>query len=153
WAAPFVANGKHGCVEVESRGIHHTIEVTLDRIAQQPRISPMQKKSLLVKTGTVVKLHWPQIASSLQTDHFLDFYNAEPLLLGFACFNPHAFFSLRAPGIDPLRVEPTDTNWQKWRPDRPTCPHWYTEERFRRLVAALISEERRGRPPLTARAF
>ncbi|PIU54233.1 MAG: ATP-binding protein, partial [Deltaproteobacteria bacterium CG07_land_8_20_14_0_80_60_11] len=32
WAAPFVAHGDHGCVEVWSMGVHHTVEVWVDRI-------------------------------------------------------------------------------------------------------------------------
>jgi DNA topoisomerase VI subunit B len=35
WAAPFVADGQQGLVEVEACGINHRIQVSLDRIAQQ----------------------------------------------------------------------------------------------------------------------
>src|SRR5262249_18927526 len=38
WAAPFVADGSRGRVEVITRGERHLIDVTLDRIAQRPRL-------------------------------------------------------------------------------------------------------------------
>jgi DNA topoisomerase VI subunit B len=50
WAAPFVYTGKHGLVEVTARGLHHRIEVSLDRIKQAPTIAhttePSVKKGL-----------------------------------------------------------------------------------------------------------
>src|SRR5205807_337463 len=80
WAAPFVAGGGgRGVVEVEARGVHHRVEVSLDRIAQEPRIDHRQDTSD-VKTGTSVRLHWPQAASSLQTSSSRDFYDTEALL-------------------------------------------------------------------------
>jgi DNA topoisomerase VI subunit B len=38
WAAPFVADGEHGRVTVETGGQRHTVDVRLDRIAGQPKI-------------------------------------------------------------------------------------------------------------------
>jgi DNA topoisomerase VI subunit B len=38
WAAPYVADGERGYVEVTARGVTHRIEVTVDRIAQQPNV-------------------------------------------------------------------------------------------------------------------
>src|SRR5262249_48836726 len=104
WAAPFVADGEHGHVEVEALGVLHHVNVSLDRLAQQPHIEHTQEKSV-VKNGSVVRLHWPEIASSLTGDGFFDFYNAEPLLAGFACFNPHAQFVLTRPDEDLFETE------------------------------------------------
>ena len=39
WAAPFVAHGEHGCVEVWSQWRHHTVEVGIDRLAQRPVVA------------------------------------------------------------------------------------------------------------------
>src|SRR5262249_33574001 len=133
-------------------GVLHHVNVSLDRLAQQPHIEHTQEKSV-VKNGSVVRLHWPEIASSLTGDGFFDFYNAEPLLAGFACFNPHAKFCLTRPDEDLFETEVAAPGWEKWRPDRPTSPHWYSAERLQGLIAALITEERRGRPAVTVRAF
>src|SRR5215471_10987185 len=38
-AAPFVATGKTSVIEIASRGRRHTIEIQLDRIAQEPKIT------------------------------------------------------------------------------------------------------------------
>jgi DNA topoisomerase VI subunit B len=36
WAAPYVARGEQGAVEVITGGLQHRISVTLDRLAEQP---------------------------------------------------------------------------------------------------------------------
>ena len=61
-----------------------------------------------------------------------------------ADFNPHCALTAIAPGQPPRHFHPTHSNWQHWRPDRPTAPHWYTLERFRALVALLLNVERHG---------
>jgi hypothetical protein len=61
WAAPFVVNGR-GLVEVEACGVRHQIEVSLDRIAQKPKIDRTVAKATAVKNGTLVKIHWSGIA-------------------------------------------------------------------------------------------
>jgi hypothetical protein len=48
-------------------------------------------------------------------------------------------------------MAPTDHEWEKWRPNFPTCSHWYTPEGFRDLVAALIAAEREGGKAWTVR--
>jgi DNA topoisomerase VI subunit B len=63
WAAPFVAHGDAGYVEVATGGFTHQIAVTLDRIAQQPDLRHQTLPDGVVKTGTLVKLVWPGIAS------------------------------------------------------------------------------------------
>lgn len=65
WAAPFVADGERGCVEVFTQGMHYTIDVTLDRIEQRPRLELAERPSRLVKKGTLVRVHWSKAASSL----------------------------------------------------------------------------------------
>src|SRR5262245_57093319 len=91
WAAPFVASGDRGLVEVTTQSVHHRIEVTLDRIAQKPHLEhstgPGDGKS-----GTLVKVHWPEVASSLVDGKSADFYGAELLVRAYAAFNLHATF-------------------------------------------------------------
>jgi DNA topoisomerase-6 subunit B len=61
WAAPFVIDGERGKAEVHSHGQKHTIDVTLDRIAQVPVLEHTTGKSH-VKNGTLVKIFWPSVA-------------------------------------------------------------------------------------------
>ena len=51
WAAPFVADGARGRVDVTTGGTRHQIEVTLDRIAQEPRIEHARHADRTVRTG------------------------------------------------------------------------------------------------------
>lgn len=62
WAAPFIADGGCGQVEVITGGQVHHIDVTLDRIAQEPRIEHTVNSNGTVKNGTFVKINWPQVA-------------------------------------------------------------------------------------------
>jgi hypothetical protein len=76
------------------------------------------------------------------------------LLVGdYSTFNPHARFSLQWEGREPRVFEPTDTSRRKWRPDMPTGAHWYTPELLRDLIAAYLTDERRGGRGRTVREF
>src|SRR5262249_10326126 len=110
------------------------------------------EESSVVKTGTIFRLHWPQAARCLSDAKDAGSYNAHRLLRAYATFNPHALFEMQASG-QTLTVVPTDRQWQKWRPDWPTTPHWYTPEAFRTLIGAYIAEERRGGRVRTVREF
>ena len=57
WAAPFVATGT-GLIEVETAAYRCVIEVTLDRIAQVPRLELRDNGTPDVKTGTKITVHW-----------------------------------------------------------------------------------------------
>jgi len=58
WAAGFVANGK-GVVEVVTGGKRHVVTVSLDRIAQKPRMVREVADDGFVKNGTFIKIAWP----------------------------------------------------------------------------------------------
>jgi DNA topoisomerase VI subunit B len=173
WAAPFVyattvygnlcrpgarANPA-GRVEVVTGGQRHVIEVTLDRINQEPRLrhTPLAEEGS-VKTGTLIRVNWPKAACYLATppkgDFYRgdDFYNADRLLRAYSTFNPHATFSLETPDTE-LDYLPTNESWVKWQPDQATSPHWYSTERLRGLIAAYIAKERAGGKPLKVRDF
>jgi len=67
WAAPFVAHGREGCIEVQSApktgAYQRQIRVRLDRIAQQPVLSLTEpSEEDFVKTGTSITIHWEGIA-------------------------------------------------------------------------------------------
>ena len=52
-------------MEVWTQGKHYTVLISLDRIAQQPDIQLLPEEDETVKTGTFVKVHWPNLACSV----------------------------------------------------------------------------------------
>ena len=58
WAAPFVANGEYGLIEVMTRGMTYGVDVKLNHLVQEPELKLSQKPGF-VKNGTLVKIHWP----------------------------------------------------------------------------------------------
>ena len=167
WAAPFVASGEHGLVEVWSQGLHHIVEVSIDRIAQRPVIEHSNKKDGVVKNGTLVHVHWKN-SSCLIHPISEDFYNAprgrcsgielpsptaQELVEGYVTFNPHATFTIRDSLNGEATFEATNPEWKKWKPDAPTSAHWYTPETLRDLIAAYVSCERDGGQERTVREF
>ena len=70
WAAPFVATGT-GLIEVQTAAYRREVRITLDRIAQTPKMELIDTgEPPDVKTGTKITLHWSGIAGL-----------SEPLLL------------------------------------------------------------------------
>ena len=66
-AMPFVLDGESGRIEIEAHGIHHRIEMSVDRVRQEPVIQHEQDVSQ-VKVGTVVRVHWPLVSASIIRD-------------------------------------------------------------------------------------
>lgn len=139
WAAPFVATGT-GLIEVETAAYRRSVEVTVDRIAQVPRLELRDGGTPDVKNGTKITVHWRGIAGYLLDSGSPDFYS---VVYAVTDFNPHCALTAIAPGIDQAFAA-TAPDWQHWRPDRPTAPHWYTPDRFRALVALLLNAEQRN---------
>ena len=175
WAAPFVADGTRGQVDVTTGGVRHEIAVTLDRIAQEPDVRHTRHPDRTVKTGTRITIHWPGIASHEAPDRddvFLQmedddeeiasyqdedgspiFLQMVDLVRRLALFNPHALLTVTQPNAKRIRWTPTDTAWRKWQPNRPTSPHWYDPGRLRALIAAYLADEREGGRARTVREF
>ena len=61
WAALFVATGE-GRIIVETAAYRREVQVTLDRIAQVPKLASFDAGDPDVKTGTKITLHWSGIA-------------------------------------------------------------------------------------------
>jgi DNA topoisomerase VI subunit B len=152
WAAPFVASGEHGKVEVWSQGQHHTVDVSLDRIGQRPVIKTSVEDDPFIKNGTLVKIHLPDLAGLIAGEKEEDSYNSNithaEVVQRYSAFNPHATFR-----IGENLFESTAPEWKKWRPTEPTSPHWYNPETLRDLIAAYISRDRNGDRPRTVRDF
>jgi DNA topoisomerase VI subunit B len=152
WAAPFVADGERGRVEVTAGGTRHVIDVSLDRLGQRPRLQCEPLPDGAVKNGTLVRMHWPEVASYLIGEKGDDIYRADGLLAAYAAFNPHATLELKA-GRSRAAFRPSVPSWAKWLPSRPTSSHWYTAERLRGLIAAYVGRERAGGKARTVREF
>jgi DNA topoisomerase VI subunit B len=153
WAAPYVVDGEHGEIKVETGGVTYHIAVTLDRIAQQPVLHHTVEPTGVVKNGTRITMHWPGIASSLLQADVDDFYNVDALLRRYVAFNPHATFSWAAPEGNTSYYPCQTPTWAKWIPSRPTSPHWYTVEKLRSLLAAYLIEDRATGRIRTVREF
>ncbi len=148
WAAPFVATGEEGRVEVHADGRRHVITVGLDRIAQSPALHHEVISDGLVRNGTLVKIHWPLIAGYLRSPEG----TIKRMLTDFAAFNPHAAFAWHDERSGTIMA--SDPGWRKWRPAEPTSPHWYGAEQLRDLLAAyLIAERKEGAKARTVREF
>jgi hypothetical protein len=63
WAAPYAIDPDHpGSVEVVSRGVQHRIAVTVDRIAQEPRLQHLVAEAPSCRNGTSITLIAPKLA-------------------------------------------------------------------------------------------
>lgn len=137
-AMPFVLSGnEEGRLTVRADGVEHQITVRADRIRQTPVIQRQTTTAPQVQTGTFVQIHWPRSACSLLSD----FARMYQLALTFVCLNPHLTLIFRhftQPDSDWPAIDPT---WNKWTAQEPHVAHWYTPERFERLVAAYLAKD------------
>jgi len=135
-AMPFVLDGSHGRVDFETQGIRHAIETRVDRIRQVPVIDHRQEPSD-VKIGTILTIHWPDLASSILEHDRGQFLQ---IALSFVFLNPHLALTLDYFG-DIKSWEASKAEWQKWLPCNPTSPHWYRQADLARLIAAYIAQD------------
>jgi DNA topoisomerase VI subunit B len=135
FAMPFVLDGKQGRVDITARGVRHEIAVRADPIRQKPLIERQEHKDRLVRNGTVVTVHWPE-----QSRLLLQHAGARILQIAgdYTFLNPHLTLSVES--FDRrARWKATTPTWARWLPSDPTCPHWYTQERLERLIAAYLA--------------
>jgi DNA topoisomerase VI subunit B len=139
-AAPFVATGDKSMIKIVAPGVHHMIQVDLDRIAQEPKITLAESKEA-TGIGTILKVHWRQIASYFAAN-WQDLYQCDDLkaavaalIADYAAFNPHVSFT-----FNKVRRAATTPDWRKWRTDAAPSAHWFQREDLRALIAAHISE-------------
>jgi DNA topoisomerase VI subunit B len=152
-AMPFALDGDRGRILIESRGVAHEIEFTVDPIRQEPRIAHARDASL-VKTGARVTVFWPDSTRSI-----LDCAKARFLQVAedYTWCNPHLTLSVhwsRDGAATRLSIAATNAGWRKWSPADPTSPHWYNEFRLARLMGAHIAHaEDNGAACPTVREF
>jgi DNA topoisomerase VI subunit B len=160
YAAPFVDTGERSLVTIESRGLRHTIEVSLDRIAQKPSLGYSTDESEVVK-GTRIRVEWPADSACLQEDAETDdsyksnykskllLTTESELLAAYSAFNPHAVFRFNGSVWNKKPIK----DWRKWQPNDPISPHWYNTQTLRDLIAAHVSAEKDGGRKKTVREF
>jgi DNA topoisomerase VI subunit B len=152
-AMPFALDGESGETTIEAHGVLHRIVFSVDRIRREPKITHTRKTSP-VKTGTRIRVRWPDSACSELDDAKARFLQVAD---DFTWVNPHlslsVFWGRSKPSIK-WSAAASDRKWTKWRPSDPTSPHWYDEPRIERLMAAYIAHEQDRGPALrTVREF
>jgi len=152
YAVPFILDGTAGRVDIETGGILHTIEITVDQIAQEPRLTHMTGPSL-VKNGTSVKVYVKGIAGLLEEyPHGYSYQRGMfGLLTSYRAVNPHMSFTYRG-GFN-MDMPRTSEQCDKWTPSNPTSAHWYDTERLASLIGAYLSNERNNGHKRTVRDF
>jgi hypothetical protein len=149
---PHVLDPVGGRFILASLGTRHVIACRADPISQRPVIHDDVTDT--PTSGTSVRLEWSPRADGAgnalwpfgaDPDRFLraeDFAKRfRDLVAGFAVFNPHLTIRLDWFGKK-TAWEATDPRWQKWKPNRPTSPHWYELAHLERLIAAYITHDR-----------
>jgi DNA topoisomerase VI subunit B len=141
FAIPFVVDGRSGRVEIIARGVRHRIEMKVDPIRQEPVITHHQDAAP-GSTGTIFTVHWPELASSILANQKSRIVQ---MALAYTVLNPHLTLATDCFGVKAASLA-TDPAWRKWLPSNPTSPHWYTQERFERLVCGYLAhDEAKGR--------
>jgi len=154
YAVPFVMDGELAFVDIATCGKTHRIEITLDRIAQKPKLEHTVSDDGFVKNGTFVKIYGREIASYLENPESYDSYNSPPNIISlighYLAFNPHASLTYRDQKRH-VRSDRSTSDWRKWCPSDPTSIYWYSLERLQGLIAAYLNIEREGGKPKTVR--
>lgn len=163
---PTVLDDEHGRFVVEAQAQRHTIRCGVDPISQRAVIHDDTAPAASTP-GTLVRMEWsPRLRRCEETGGYHDpawpFDEREPvnfppdcepaladgiaaecwhMVHGFAVFNPHATIRVDWFGME-SEWPATNTEWDKWRPDKPTSPHWYEQSHIERLVAAYVTQGR-----------
>jgi DNA topoisomerase VI subunit B len=134
-----------GVTIIETRGLKHRIEFSVDHINNEPKIAHDVSPSS-IKVGTKVTAKWPPKwewnGSGFRS-----------LAESYAWVNPHLTLRGTFNGEIFVDVAATDPAWKKWKPRNPTSAHWYNETRLQRYLAAHVARDRDLRRHRTVREF
>lgn len=144
-----VLNGDHGRVTIVAQGCRHEIIVTLDQLAQQPRIKYSLEEEK-VQTGTTVELHIDELACLLDADEIERFVL---FARTYSVLNPHLSLSLELPDGTIHAWNRACNKINKWTAGEPVPASWYDVESFERLIGASISRDRENGTDRTLRDF
>jgi len=159
---PRVVDPDNGRLIIEASGHRHVLTCSADPISQQAVIN--DDATALPTKGTSIRIEWAaseedgevvwpfnDLLPNYEPKHDPDYdpdnddYGYEifakqfrEIIEGFAVFNPHATFRLNWFG-EKSEWTATNEEWAKWKPDKPTSPHWYEQEHFERLIGAYLT--------------
>jgi hypothetical protein len=150
-AMPRVLDPDGGRLIVCARGRRHVITCGADPISQRAVIYDDVTDVSDFPGGTEVRVEWSPRADGdgevlwpfgqvcPKDDPFPARFSE--LVTGFAVFNPHLTIRLDWFGTKTV-WDATDPAWRKWKPSRPTSPHWYQLPHLERLIGAYITHDR-----------
>jgi hypothetical protein len=133
YAVPYVLNGDHAHVEINSSGTRYDIDVSLDQIVQAPVVKIDKSESGFVENGTFIKIHELNFASEQNRKEL--FYT----IWLFTFCNPHADFIYNGDGKSYKFSRAGDQ--VKWTPAMPLVIHWYSKEQFTSLIASTLHKK------------
>jgi DNA topoisomerase VI subunit B len=136
-----------GKTTIESHGIAHHIEFSVDHIKQEPKIThTMTPSPMVVGTKVTVRMARqlydaygkpePEFADDIVGNTETSFLK---LANECAWINPHLSLRVMWEGEVKIDFKASNPTWKKWLPSWPTSAHWYDKGRFRRYMAAHIS--------------
>ena len=120
-------------VIIESTGIRHELQVTVDRVGDVVVTHETTGSDRAVGTSVTVPL-----PADLDID-------AQRWAYGAALVNPHATITAidhaySGTGSGTGFYKPSGEVWSKWTPSTPSSPHWYDRAAFAALVHSHIRE-------------
>lgn len=164
---PHVIDPECGCLIVEAHGMRHRIVCRADPITQRAVIHD-DTEDVPDTPGTTVRIQWSEciyddgdiawpfddkIVVSTNEYHVEAICRrTTELVRGYAMFNPHLEVTFDWFG-DVTHFKATNTDWKKWKPNKPTSPHWYEPQHLSRLIAAYITYDREREDDRTVSAF
>ena len=160
-AMPKVLDPDGGRLIVEAHGKRHVITCNADPISQQavgrddvsdwPKCKKRPLKRGMINhalSGTRVRVEWAPQDDDGEAVWPFDGYKAwqfrrsfNRLVEGYSVFNPHATITVNWFG-NCTEWKATDPAWLKWKPSKPTSPHWYEPHHLERLIAAYVTHDR-----------
>lgn len=167
-AMPRVIDPERGRLIIVAKGVEHTVRCMADPITQEPLVDH-QTAEVMDEGGTIIRMEWapatsndgeivwpfdplssPVSRGTILHPSIRD--SAMVLFWGYATFNPHLSLSVRW-FSEQLDFTATDPAWQKWKPNRPTSPHWYEQRHLERLAGCYIGRDRQRGEDRTVAAF
>jgi hypothetical protein len=135
-------NGEEATGEtiIEAHGLAHRIAFAVDHIRQEPKITHNTVPSPVVR-GTRITVELPTFQEGALKWDIVDGNERRFLALAeaYTWLNPHLSLRVCWNGEVKIDVNASNPAWAKWLPSWPTSPHWYDKSRFRRYMAAHIS--------------
>jgi hypothetical protein len=159
-AIPFVLDGTQGRVTIVGGGVESKIVFGVDRIRQRP-VADVGRSC---KNGSLVRVHWPSVASCEDAEADPVFTSGgyvelkdsadriRRLAHDFTFLNPHLTLTVDCFG-EVIRTEATAPAHRKWTPSSPTSPHWYEPEHLERLIGAYLTHDLQNGTRRTVREF